>query len=207
MNAEGTTLSVDRTSEVRPAILEIKRLQAKVDAMRNIVAAALAINTFAGYSTGELAGLHEGVGKDIQSAWLGARMRLGSAIQEFDKNVPSEKSEASSFTLRQLQEEHREWSQKNFGDQPAYRALLGAVEEIGELAHAHLKEEQEIRGSKKFHEDCAKDSVADTIIFLTDYCSRRGWDFEKVVLDTWTKVSRRDWKADPQAGGERKEAA
>lgn len=41
--------------------------------------------------------------------------------------------------LRKLQEEQKPWVKHNFGDRPSWMPLLGAVEELGELAHAHLK--------------------------------------------------------------------
>jgi NTP pyrophosphatase (non-canonical NTP hydrolase) len=79
------------------------------------------------------------------------------------------------FDLEKFQGEVSEWTRRNFGDQPAYRPLLGAVEEIGELAHAHLKEEQKIRGTAEELQALAKDAVGDVIVYLADYCGRRGW--------------------------------
>ena len=55
------------------------------------------------------------------------------------------------MNFKQLQEEVREWSHRNFGLRPTYWPLLGAAEEIGELAHAHLKGEQCIRGTPEKH--------------------------------------------------------
>lgn len=81
--------------------------------------------------------------------------------------------------LRRLQEEQKPWVDHNFGEHPAWMPLLGAVEEIGELAHAHLKEAQHIRTSEN-HIDNAKDAIADIVIYLADYCSVRGFDFEQV---------------------------
>lgn len=99
------------------------------------------------------------------------------------------------LTFRALQDQQRPWVKHNFGDRPAYYPLLGAVEELGELAHAHLKQEQGIRTTED-HEANAKDAVADTIIFLADYCSSRGWDLQEIVEVTWADVRKRDWKAD-----------
>ncbi len=96
------------------------------------------------------------------------------------------------------------WARRNFGPHvpPYHRCLLGAMEEIGELAHAHLKAEQGIRGSAADHEAAGKDAVADTIIYLTDYCCGRGWDLNAIMEETWERVRQRDWKADPAKGGE-----
>lgn len=101
--------------------------------------------------------------------------------------------------LRQLQEEMKPWVKHNFGDRPAWQPLLGAVEELGELAHAHLKQEQGIRTNEN-HEEAAKDAVADTIIYLADYCNCRGFDLGRILSDTWGKVKLRDWKVNSKSG-------
>jgi NTP pyrophosphatase (non-canonical NTP hydrolase) len=106
------------------------------------------------------------------------------------------------MTFEQLQREVNTWARRNFGThvEPYHRCLLGAMEELGELAHAHLKAEQSIRGTAKEHEAAGKDAVADTIIYLADYCCARGWDLDAIITETWQTVSRRDWKADPVEG-------
>ena len=101
--------------------------------------------------------------------------------------------------LRKLQEEQKQWVKHNFGERPSWMPLLGAVEELGELAHAHLKESQGIRLSED-HTENAKDAVADIVIYLADYCSSRGFDFESIVQETWNDVKQRDWKKDPING-------
>ena len=100
------------------------------------------------------------------------------------------------LTFRQLQDEQKVWVAANFGARPAWHPLLGAVEELGELAHAHLKEQQGIRKTEN-HIENAKDAVADTIIYLSDYCSARGFDLQEIVESTWSKVRQRDWKKNP----------
>lgn len=102
------------------------------------------------------------------------------------------------MNLFRLQVEVGEWSQRNFGDQPSYRPLLGVVEEVGELSHAHLKHEQGIRGMDDQLAKAAKvDAVADIIVYLADYCHRSEIDLDKAVTETWEKVSRRNWKDNP----------
>lgn len=101
--------------------------------------------------------------------------------------------------LRKLQDEQRPWVKHNFGDRPSWMPILGAVEELGELAHAHLKKAQGIRLGED-HDAKAKDAVADVVIFLAAYCSAEGYDFEAVVQETWDKVKQRDYKADPIGG-------
>ena len=111
-------------------------------------------------------------------------------------------SDCKQATFLDLQLENAEWAEKNFGkDRPSYGPLLGAVEELGELAHAHLKSAQGIR-SHEDHDTNAKDAVGDVIIYLADYCTLRGWSLQQIVEDTWEAVSRRDWTKDPDHANE-----
>lgn len=105
--------------------------------------------------------------------------------------------------LTELQDEVGEWARRNFGPSTAmgYGALLGAVEEIGELAHHHLKQVQGIRGTPAEHEAAAQDAIADTIIYLADYCHTRGFDFQRIVEKTWARVRERDWTRNKVDGG------
>lgn len=105
------------------------------------------------------------------------------------------------LTLRQLQQEQVVWQEHNFPSRDNYYPLLGAMEELGELAHAHLKSLQKIRGSAVEHRAKASDAVADIVIFLADYCSANGIDFQDALNVTWEMVSKRDWKRDPVSGG------
>jgi NTP pyrophosphatase (non-canonical NTP hydrolase) len=89
---------------------------------------------------------------------------------------------------------------KNFPLQKKYQPLLGLVEEVGELAHAHLKDEQEIRGHA--HEAEKLDAVGDIFVYLMSYCNASGYDLEEIILDTWRTVEQRDWRKDPVSGGQ-----
>jgi NTP pyrophosphatase (non-canonical NTP hydrolase) len=110
------------------------------------------------------------------------------------------KSEASSFTLAQLQAEMAPWVEHNFGKRPSWHPLLGIMEELGELTHAHLKCEQGIRGTPEEHFSAKIDAVADVVIFLADYCSAEGIDLQQAVEGTWAQVRQRDWKKAPIDG-------
>jgi NTP pyrophosphatase (non-canonical NTP hydrolase) len=94
--------------------------------------------------------------------------------------------------LRKLQSDVKEWSTKNFPDAKPHQPLLGAAEEIGELCHAHLKMEQNIRTNQNHKED-AEDAIADCIIYLADYCWRNGYDLQTAINKVWPKVQQRDW--------------
>lgn len=125
------------------------------------------------------------------------------------------------LTLKQLQGAQRAWVKHNFPDRTAHGPLLGVTEELGELAechdepsahiqelmkvlgrlsHAHLKNEQGIRGSELKHYRDKIDAVADIIIFLADYCTVNEIDLQTAVEKTWAQVSKRDWQKDALTG-------
>ena len=106
-------------------------------------------------------------------------------------------------TLKQIQLEVFKWSRYNFGGQPAHRPLLGVVEEIGELSHVFLKEEQGIRLASETEQqrfEKEKDSLGDIMIYLCDYAARRGIDLQEALNTTWDVVKQRDWKRFPKNG-------
>jgi NTP pyrophosphatase (non-canonical NTP hydrolase) len=108
-------------------------------------------------------------------------------------------------SLRQIQSEIGEWSLKNFGENVSKRtnqtmgsgnALLGIVEEIGELTHVVLKGHQGIRGyddPEKYRTE-RDDAIADTLVYLCDFSHREGVDLLGVLNHTWAKVCLRDWQ-------------
>lgn len=100
--------------------------------------------------------------------------------------------------LKQLQKEQALWAHKNFSSlTPSWQPLMGIVEEVGELAHAHLKESQKIRTNEN-HIENAKDAIGDIIIFIADYCNRRNFDLTEIVEQTWSQVKKRNWKDNPE---------
>ncbi len=101
--------------------------------------------------------------------------------------------------LRKIQEEHKEWLEQNFGYEKPWQALLGVVEEVGELAHSHLKEDQGIRVDED-HLEKIKDAIGDIVIYLISYCNRRDLDFQDIVVETWDIVKKRNWKENPKDG-------
>jgi NTP pyrophosphatase (non-canonical NTP hydrolase) len=110
------------------------------------------------------------------------------------------------LTLGELQREVKEWQGRNFprGPEDDYHPLLGIIEEGGELAHAHLKHKQGIRGYDdpvKFAAE-AQDAVGDLLVYLADYCNQMGFDLQHAIEVTWGKVRKRDWQADPAKGGD-----
>jgi NTP pyrophosphatase (non-canonical NTP hydrolase) len=104
------------------------------------------------------------------------------------------------LTFRQLQIEQQEWEKKNFPDNQKHFAMLGLLEEVGELAHALLKMEQGIRGTKEEHMAAAEDAVGDITVYLSSVCSHYGIDFQGAVDKTWPEVQKRDWIKYPKDG-------
>lgn len=102
-------------------------------------------------------------------------------------------------SLKQIQDEIRDWNNHNFPNNKSYQALLGVSEEVGELCHAHLKHEQGIRQTTDSLE-AKKDAVADITIFLINYCNQENIDFSEVLNSTWEQVKTRDWIKFPTNG-------
>lgn len=77
--------------------------------------------------------------------------------------------------LTSLIRERDEWVERNFGhsDGPG-DSIIGVMEELGELCHAHLKSKQNIRGTQAEHEAAGKDAVADLTIYLWGVISHYG---------------------------------
>ena len=78
-------------------------------------------------------------------------------------------------TLQDLQVCLYDWQNYNFGsDQDNELTLLGIFEEAGELCHAQLKLEQNIRGGTELHESEMADAIGDLMIYSMNYLSGRG---------------------------------
>lgn len=106
------------------------------------------------------------------------------------------------MNLSQLQRERDEWVARNFPGNELIDSFMGAVEEMGELAHALLKRKQGIRGSHEEHSANIQDSVADVVIFLAGIASHEGFDFGEAVEQAWNEVKARDWKKNRFDGGQ-----
>lgn len=112
--------------------------------------------------------------------------------------------------LEKYQSEIGEWAYDNFGRPKLIsRAehdfihtndpLLGMMEELGELCRSVLKSKQKIRIGED-HLAKEKDAIGDLMIFLLDYCNRRGFSASEILKITWEEVSKRDWVNDPVEG-------
>jgi NTP pyrophosphatase (non-canonical NTP hydrolase) len=101
--------------------------------------------------------------------------------------------------LTEIQAEVIAWQTENFGDVPAWRPLLKAQEELGELAGAHAKalEGERDGRARPDHEALGKDALGDTIIALLGYAGRMGWDAAEILETVWAEVRERRYGDPP----------
>jgi NTP pyrophosphatase (non-canonical NTP hydrolase) len=104
------------------------------------------------------------------------------------------------MNLTDLQIEVAAWQTRQPWEQNANDPLLGLIEEVGELSHAHLKMKQGIRGTKEEHQEAKEDAVGDILIYLADYCNKNQINMNQSMVFTWAKVSERNWTKFPKNG-------
>ena len=143
------------------------------------------------------------------SKWLILRRpdgaRLGAYRTRFEaeavwKTYHADPPDPDPASLRSMQEAVRRWNVHNFPLKEAHQPLLGIMEEGGELAHAHLKAEQNIRGTPEEHYAAKVDAIGDLMIYVLDYCNQCGIDAEQALQTAWNEIKDRDWIAYPRTG-------
>lgn len=93
------------------------------------------------------------------------------------------------------------WVAHNFpttdggGSVPMLETVEGVIEEIGELAHCHLKKKQSIRGTHEEHDAGMKDAVGDATVYLWGVTSRMEDSF--VNRGFWVRVVERATDTNP----------
>lgn len=107
--------------------------------------------------------------------------------------------------ISKIQTEHAIWVVHNFPSSTVDTAFKGMVEELGELSHALLKEEQGIREFSSQYKGPAplsdgEDAIADLFIFMLDLCNKKGWDMNRIIARGWREVQKRDWRRFPLDG-------
>ena len=102
-------------------------------------------------------------------------------------------------TIKEIQDEVKDWAYHNFGNQPSLHPLLGIGEETGELQHHFLKREQKIRTNED-HDEKIKDALADLFIFMCDFSNCEDIDLEAVINGVWDNVKQRNWKTNKENG-------
>lgn len=123
--------------------------------------------------------------------------------------------------LAELQQQVGAWAEENFGDQDQIRqninergkrrkpgadigaifCTLGVNEEAGELTHSVLKRAQGIRQEEPgVGPDAEMDAVGDIVVYLADFCHRRGYSLAECVHRAWfDEVSDREWDSETRS--------
>jgi NTP pyrophosphatase (non-canonical NTP hydrolase) len=87
------------------------------------------------------------------------------------------------YDLNDMRVQHEEWTLRNFGEKhDGNWAIVGMIEETGELSRALLKQHQGIRGDHDKHEADAKDSVGDYVVFSMAVATVYGIDPNQVRM-------------------------
>lgn len=94
--------------------------------------------------------------------------------------------------VAQTQAEIGAWSREQFGDQDSVNPLIGAQEELGEVAQITLKRRQGIREDEFTNQDLEIE-VADVIIYLMDFCERNNVSMAHGLEEAQRKVLGRDF--------------
>lgn len=102
-------------------------------------------------------------------------------------------STSRPLRLDEIQSEVASWAKQNFPDAEPWEPLVGAVEELGELAHAHLKLHQNIRMDED-HGAAKIDALGDIVVYLLHYCHLADLSLEDCLEEAWREVSQRDWR-------------
>lgn len=96
--------------------------------------------------------------------------------------------------LDEIQTEHNQWQRETFPAATAEDKLLGLVEEVGELCHAHTKGKQQNKYTPDQVQRMKKDAAGDIFFFLLGFCSFEGIPIEDVINDTWQEVRERKYE-------------
>lgn len=105
--------------------------------------------------------------------------------------------------LYETQMRMKDWLNHNFPDTTPLEQFLGIVEEVGELSHVILKDQQGIRASADPDYNPVpdiQDAVGDIATYLINFCNKMGWDFSSILARTWEKVEARDWQENRELG-------
>lgn len=104
-------------------------------------------------------------------------------------------------SLNERSEENSRRGENPGADVGALFTILGVNEEAGELTHSVLKRAQGIRlDEDDVGREAEVDAVGDIIVYLADFCHRRGYDLEECVRQAWDgEVSDREWDSETRS--------
>jgi NTP pyrophosphatase (non-canonical NTP hydrolase) len=88
------------------------------------------------------------------------------------------------FDFHTFSQRHAVWINHNFPTTTPWEQVTGVMEEAGELAHAILKRQQGIRGTKEALEAEMQDAIGDLLIYSNGVCRLQAWPAGHIILDT-----------------------
>lgn len=94
--------------------------------------------------------------------------------------------------LSELQAKVKEWQGANFGEVQVWELVLGACEEVGELAHCVLKRHRSMDRQEDL-EARMRDAIGDIVVFLMGVCEEEKWDIGEIIKETVGTVVERKW--------------
>lgn len=95
------------------------------------------------------------------------------------------------------------WAEYNFPNAKDEEPLVGIQEELGEVAHAWLKQRQNIRQDEFLVigvDSALKDGIGDMLIYMAHFCALRGITLQECFDVAWRQVRERDWQTYPSTG-------
>jgi NTP pyrophosphatase (non-canonical NTP hydrolase) len=93
------------------------------------------------------------------------------------------------------------WMHYNFPGETRVTAMLGLVEEVGELARAILKQNQGIRGTFEEWDEEIRKEIGDVMAKLEHVALLCNKDLVGVTWWRWKEVRQRDWIKNPIGHG------
>ena len=77
--------------------------------------------------------------RDERDARVEQCVQYRESLDRWEERAKKAEERVAALTFRRLQDEQRPWVEHNFAGREPWKPLVGAMEELGELAHAHLK--------------------------------------------------------------------
>lgn len=82
------------------------------------------------------------------------------------------------LTLRQLQEQLAQWTaDQRDKTQSLFELLTMAIHQAARKSRSADAEQEEVM-----------EAIGNTIIALADYCTKKGWDLQRIVETAWTRL-------------------
>lgn len=104
-------------------------------------------------------------------------------------------------TMKLLQLQIAEWSNRNFPNDTLVDKGLGLAEEAGEVCRAILKDKQGLRGTHEQWIGELGNELGDVLIQLFLVAELADLDLEACLISRWYVIKTRDWTIDKKGHG------